>query len=690
MKYLKYITLICLLILISGVIPAQHPVKIKKSEFKTEQEEGFEEAWKNIKLGDKLYNAGKGTYRQAREHYLFAAKYNPDNPELNYKIGVCYVFSDDKYESKKYLTQAYLAKNDVAPDIRLVAGQAFHLMLEFDEAINQYKKYLESLDPKELLLVRPGVQKYIQECENGKALVADPQRVIINNLGGNINSEGDDYNPLLAPNDTAMYFTSRREHDEKAKRSPIDNKHYEDIYVSSAEGGDWLPARNMGKPLNSKNHNSAGVGLSMDGTQLFVYRGYKGGGGIYRSTLKDGEWAAPKNVQPQFRSKNRETSFTASPDAQTVYFVSDNEKLTTGGKDIFISELSASGKWGDPQNIGSEINSPYNEEAVFITPDGNTLYFSSKGHNTMGGYDVFKSERNAMGEWSPAVNLGYPVNSPDDDIFYKVAPDGRHAYYSTNRMGGYGGKDIYDMVYLGEEKEMLMSTEDILIAGIPGEEKKGFFLPSLPVDIDTAYILTGKIFDSKSLEGIMAKLDFIDVDLSKVVATAVANDTGYYRASLPEGKAYGVEIIATDYLFFLDIIDVSGEGSDEEIHQDFGLDKVEVGATVVLDNIFFETSKATLKPESYPQLEQVLKFMNSNPTIRMEISGHTDNTGSLKLNTKLSQARAESVVEYLVEHGIDETKLDAMGYAFSQPISPNDTAEGRAKNRRVEFKILSK
>jgi outer membrane protein OmpA-like peptidoglycan-associated protein len=257
-------------------------------------------------------------------------------------------------------------------------------------------------------------------------------------------------------------------------------------------------------------------------------------------------------------------------------------------------------------------------------------------------------------------------------------------------MGGFGGKDIYRLVFLGEEKEMLMSTEDILIAGLQEDGKKAFFRPVIPIDIDTAYILTGKVFDSETLDGVMAKLDFIDVDISQVVATTVANDTGFYRASLPEGKAYGVEIVATDYLFFLDIVDVSGEDQDEEIVRDFGLDKVEVGATVVLENIFFETAKATLKPESYPQLEQVLKFMNSNPSIRMEISGHTDNTGSLKLNTRLSQARAESVVKYLVERGIDGTRLDAMGYAFNQPIAPNDTAEGRAKNRRVEFKILSK
>jgi outer membrane protein OmpA-like peptidoglycan-associated protein len=209
------------------------------------------------------------------------------------------------------------------------------------------------------------------------------------------------------------------------------------------------------------------------------------------------------------------------------------------------------------------------------------------------------------------------------------------------------------------------------------------------VTIDTTFILTGKVSDASSGDGVMAQLEFIDVDQSRVIATTLSNDTGTYVARLPEGKAYGVEINAKGYLYFLDMVDLTGKVPEEPVRRDFSLEKVEVGTKVILENIFFETNKATLKPESYPQLEQVLKFLDSNPSVRMEISGHTDNTGSLKLNTNLSQARAESVVRYLVERGVAPSRLDAKGYAYSQPVAPNDTAEGRAKNRRVEFKILS-
>lgn len=689
MKYDGFYWLVFLFILVPGSLVAQQNLRIKKAGFRTAQELGFEEAWKSIREGDKYFKAGLGTYRDAREHYLFAAQYNPDHPALNYKIGVCYLFSDDKFESIKYLEKAFLLDEHVSPDIRLMAAKAYQLTLHFDEAIHQYRKYKESLDPKRLVLEAAAINKMIAECENGKALVAEPARVIINNLGDQINSVGDDYNPIFAAGDTAVYFTSRRNHHEKAKRSPLDNKHYEDIYVASSTGETWEPARNLGKPVNHVNHHTAAVAISPDSQTLYVYQGHKSGGGVFRAEMKEGKWTSPRNMPGKLRSKYRETTMCFSPDGKTYYYVSNDEKMTHGGKDILISEQDAQGKWKDPVNMGKEINTRYDEEGVFISPDGNTLYFSSKGHNTMGGFDVFKSERNGMGEWSPAENLGYPVNSPDDDVFYKVTNDARIAYYSANRMGGHGGRDIYKIVFLGEEKEMLMSTEDILIAGMQEDGKTGFFVPAAPITV-AAYLLSGKVYDTRTDEGVRAKLDFIDVDLNKIIATTLSDDSGHYTASLPEGKAYGVEVVARDYLFYLDVLDLTAADPDVVMTHHIGLDPIEVGATVVLKNIFFELNKATLKPESFPQLEQVLSFMNGNPSVRMEISGHTDNTGSLRLNTRLSQARAQAVVDYLTERGTAVERLDAKGYAFSQPIAPNDTAEGRAQNRRVEFKILSK
>lgn len=679
-----------MILLLPVLAYSQQFVKVSKNEFKTENETGLEEAWKSIHEGDKLFKAGKGTYRDAREFYLFAHRYNDKNAELNYKIGVCYLYSDDKYESIKYLRDAYLIKENVGVDIHFLLARAYHLTNEFDRAIEEYNKYLEALHPKKVAQESTRIKRFIEECENGKVLVEDPLRVIINNMGKNINSEADDYNSIFTANDSQMFFTSRRQHHEKARRSAYDNKYFEDIYISKKINGGWGKAENVGKTINNPKHNNAAVGLSPDDKHLYICRGDKDGGDIYESKYKDGKWTSPHSLPSRFNTKYRETSISISPDQKYLFFVSSNPKESIGGRDIYVALKNSQGRWEKPENMGDKINTPYDEECVHIAPDGHSLYFSSKGHNSMGGYDVFKSVKNDLGEWAPPENLGYPINTPDDDVFYTVPPTGKSAYYSANRMGGLGERDIFRIVFLGAEKEIFMSTEDILIAGTQDSVKTGFFTRPQEISIDTTFILTGKIFDAGTMEGIMAQMEFIDVDQSRVIATTLSNATGAYTARLPEGKAYGIEINARDYLFYLDIVDISGESPEEEIIRDFGLEKVEVGTTVVLENIFFETNKATLKPESYTQLEQVLKFMNSNPSVRMEISGHTDNTGSLKYNTKLSQSRAEAVVQYMVERGIEASRFDAKGYAFTQPIAPNDTEEGRARNRRVEFKILSK
>jgi outer membrane protein OmpA-like peptidoglycan-associated protein len=253
-----------------------------------------------------------------------------------------------------------------------------------------------------------------------------------------------------------------------------------------------------------------------------------------------------------------------------------------------------------------------------------------------------------------------------------------------------GGKDIFKMTFLGEEKEAVISTDEQLYAR-PYEPTPSIFF-TIPdyLSLDTSMVLQGRILNSKTQEPVIGRMDLIDVVHNVVIGTAVSDSSGNYKLTIPGKKNYGVEIMAKDYLFFLQVVDLTKDTSDLIIKRDFALSKVEVGAKVVLKNIFFETGKATLKSESFAELENVIKFLADNTTIRLEISGHTDNVGSLKSNTKLSQDRAQAVVNYLVTKGIAASRLEAKGYAFSQPLSSNDTPDGRAQNRRVEFKILSK
>ncbi len=669
---------------------SQEDVKISNKTFKTGISTGFKEAWDSVKEGDRSYKGGLGTYSMARDHYLYAHQYNPDNAALNYKLGVCYLFTDNKYEAINYLLRAYTIDHQVSGDIHLLLGMAYQQVLEFDKAMEQYNSHSSQLEPKEKQEFSATLAKRFDECMNGKSLSRKPVRVIIQPLGEEVNSKYDDYNPLFAFNDTALFFTSRRPY-AKAKRNKIDNKYNEDIYSSTLEAGKFQKAFRYDKPFNTDN-NDAVVGVSADGNTLVLYRGAIQGGDL-QLTSYDPEkkaWTRPKSITGKLTSKDGETSACLSPDGKELYYVSRNSKLTLGGKDILLSRLDSKGKWSEPVNLGMTINTIYDEEGVFISPDNNYLYFASKGHTSMGGFDVFRSARKEDGSWSDPENLGYPLNTPDDEIFYITDRTGSHGYYSAIREGGSGSRDICKVIFLGSEKELVLMTEDQLVAG-PDPGQTGFLMmPELRV-LDHSLLLHGSVIDTtEGIKPIVAKMEFYEPSTGKRRALVVSDTTGSYTVSLPEPQAYAIEINASGYLYYLDILDYTSASGDEKLRQDFFLRKVEVGTKVVLDHIYFETGKAILRPESEEALNQVLRFLENNPSMRLEISGHTDNTGSLRINQKLSRDRASSVVNYLVGKGIPQEMLESKGYADTQPVAENNTTEGRTKNRRVEFIVLSK
>lgn len=691
----KAVLLILLFTLVT-VAYGQEEVVIKKKEFKnTDNTEGFKEAWKSIKQGDKYYDEGIGTFNLARDHYLFANQYNGYNAELNYKIGICYLFSDDKLDAIDYLLKAYELKPEVSHEVKLLIGRAYHMVLEFDKAKQFYLEYQTELPKTEDMAdINERVEKLIIECTHGKTLAQDPRRVIIQNLGEEVNSQYDDYNPLFAFNDTALYFTSRRPlEDKKRKRSEFDNKFFEDVYMSPAVNGGFGSAIPMGKPFNAKG-NQAIVGVAPDGSSLFIYLGDEEGGDIQQLTYlhEKEKWKRPKSLSKQIGSDAVETTAALSPDGERLFFISNNPEQTLGGKDIFISYKTPKGKWDDPQNVGGVLNSKYDEEGIFLSKDGKKMYFASKGHNTMGGFDIFKSELSEDGTWGLPENLGYPINTPEDEVFYMTDSSGVYGYYATIREGGYGARDIYKIIALGSEKEVVTLPKDDLIAGLDFLEKNPFLTMPSKVAVDTSLVITGFVRDTigDADTTILAKLSFMDTEKGEIAATTMTGPDGRFKANLPQPKIYGVEINATGYLYFLDIVDLSGYDPDVPAEKDFFLQRLEVGTKVVLENIYFETGKSVLTVDSYEALDQVVRFLENNETVRLEISGHTDNTGSLRINTNLSEARAKAVVDYVVGRGIEEARLEFKGYADSQPVADNSTPEGREKNRRVEFKVLSK
>jgi outer membrane protein OmpA-like peptidoglycan-associated protein len=425
-----------------------------------------------------------------------------------------------------------------------------------------------------------------------------------------------------------------------------------------------------------------------------IYKGEENGGDIYICKIEEGEWQNPKHLPKEINTDYHESSACFSPDMKGLYFVSDREG-GFGGQDIYYTALSDKSKenklvFEDPVNLGSAINTPYDEMGVFMRADERALYFSSKGHKTMGGYDIFVSFRE-NNEWTEPENIGYPVNTPDDDVFFSVNSTGKRGYYSSVDVEGFGKRDLYMITFLGPEKPHAHKPEYESLAF----EFKPVIETRLEEEVevkDFALVMVrGKIMDQVSHSPLGVLMEIIDNQTFQMIASFESNQrTGEYMVSLPSGKSYAFAVKAKEYLFYSENFEIPPTTVFKEMTKDIYLAKVKVGSKIVLKNIFFEFNKATLKPESIPELERLVKLLNDVPTLKIEISGHTDNIGSQLYNEELSEKRAKAVVDYLVAKDIEPQRLTSKGYGFSQPIASNDTEEGRAMNRRTEFKVISK
>lgn len=671
---------------ISPQINAQQNIKIPNSSLKNGWK-GYGEAIDNVNDGDKWLKKGKGAIHKAIDCYLKALEYNPACAELNYKIGLCFLNSDQKFKAVTYLQTAYDKNKDIDIEVPLHLARALQYNSEFDKALEMYDSFYKSLKDRKKEKYLEAVYKYMDECKNGKELSEKPKRAVIINLGDSVNSVYSEYNPVITGNDSAMYITTRRPLKAKSKPNRLNYFYNEDIYVSEKKGDTWSKAHYLDDgDFNTKSHDAM---LWASANTRYIYDGHKRNGDFYVSILKKGEWKDPKRLSRKFSSKSKESSLSLTGDGNVLYFIRVDQNEGFGGKDIFFARKKANGKWGKPQNIGNVINTKYDEDCVFVSSDGKTLYFSSKGHNSMGGYDIFKSVMDASGKWMKPENLGIPVNTPDDDLFYKSLPGEKKGYFSSERKDGLGGYDIYQVIFLGSEKQLVMQYDEQPLAYFYKPVSDFFGRISGELKIDTTYILKGRLSDAASKKPVVGRINIIDSDISQQVGSAISDSNGMYQIRLNKVKNYGVEINAKDYMFFLDIVNLPQGTKTREFVKDFALNKIKAGAKIVLKNIYFETGKAILASESFEELDKVVNFLKENNDLKIEISGHTDNVGNAAYNTKLSGNRAQAVVDYLVSKGIPVEQLVAKGYGPTQPIAPNTTAKGKALNRRVEFKILS-
>lgn len=683
MKKIIYIGAVLILFFGGQQLKAQVNKEFDKSNFPDKKSE-MKKAIRDIEEGDVFFYDEFPQYDKALEMYEKAQEFNPDNAALNFKIGQCIIKGKgNKISSIDYFEKAYKLKSDMDADILYMLGSAYQLDYQFDKSIDFFKRYLQSLKGNMIVEKSPLVKKRIQECEDGKNLLKNEERVFIDNLGNRVNSTFDEYGPVITADESMLLFTSKRPYTDMPKL--VEGVLYEDVYVSFKKNKAWKDPERLGKPLNTEYHDAV-KGLSNDGGKLIVYKG-DNGGDLFESKMNGASWSKPERYPKQINSDYHEASGSFSYDGKSLYFVSDKPN-GLGGHDIYKSTRLDKGKWSEPENLGPVVNTPYDETAVFMHPDGKTMYFSSKGHNTMGGYDIFKSSME-NGKWTTPVNIGFPINTTDDDVFFVTSASGKHGYYSSIKEGGNGGQDLYMITFLGPEKLFVFNNEDNLIAEKIAPITEKVVAKAVKIDEAKLTLLKGIIIDEKTKQPLLSSIDLIDNKTNQILATFESNEaTGRYLVSLPSGKNYGLAVKANGYLFHSENFDLPDTAQYQEIEKEIALKKMEVGSKIVLRNIFFDFNKSTLRPESNSELANLLTLLTENPKLKIEISGHTDNIGSAAYNKKLSESRAQSVVTFLLGKGIDKGRLTFAGYGFDQPIAPNDTEEGRQLNRRTEFKVL--
>lgn len=725
------------------------------------KDEKLNAALKDIKKGDDLMKAGELFYPRALEFYLKANEFNPDNAELNFKIGACYLYSSFKQKALPFLENAKKLNPDVNDHLYYYFGRAYHLNMQWIQAIEFYESYKKRIaGTEDASKGLTEADKKIQECKYGIELmkdtvrfrkIPDSLRYRIENLGPQVNSSDPDYHPLISADESVLIFTSRRSNTTGGGMDPYSGKYFEDIYRSFNEKERWTLAKNLGEPVNTSNRHDATCGLSVDGQKLYIYLDdtYSGSGNIYECSLSGYNWSEPKKLPSAINTRYHESSASLSPDGKIVYFCSENPKDNSGigSHDIFKSVKNEKGEWGEPENLGPVINTEYDERTVFMHPDGKTLYFSSQGHSSMGGFDVFKSVYNdSLKKWSVPANLGYPVNSPDDDLDFVVSASGKHAYYATIRPDGFGEKDIFRITLpadttpqltlvkgnvtdesgnpVGSKIEISDKKTGKHISTQESNSATGKFLVSLPsgkdyemkvnadgydpyqadfnipkgekykeVDLtiklkrkEQFVDIEGDVKDEKG-NPLRAKIEIINNATGEVIARTTADKLGEYLSRLKAGKNYGIVVSTDGYLFQSLNIDIPPDKDRIKIPT-ITLKKIQAGKNIVLNNIFFDFDKASLRSDSKPELMRVKNVLNDNPSMKIEISGHTDNKGSATYNLQLSEERAKSVIDFLVSSGIDKKRLSFKGYGFMKPTATNNTEEGRQLNRRTEFKVL--
>jgi outer membrane protein OmpA-like peptidoglycan-associated protein/tetratricopeptide (TPR) repeat protein len=684
---MKRITTVFLLLLVSTILLAQNEKEIKTLFKKAETHLLYEE------------------YDLALPIYLKIIDKGWDNANIQFNVGMCYLnvqrqikqaipyfekaiinvtsnYKEGNYKEKRAPKEAwfYLAKS-------------YRIDGQFDKAIEAYLKYKSIVSVSDVY-IHDFIELQVKTCNNAKLMMSKPIKFI--QTEQDFGESGDNYFPAVAGNGKSIAFTAYQEE----KDPDYGTLFFENIKYSVKDDKEWGKPRDLTSDIASDGYFSS-VYLSYNGDFLILYRNDYGNGNLYYSELKGKRWSSVVKFPKQISSRSNETKASLSKDGTVLYFVSDRLG-GFGGKDIWYSIKDNKGRWGTPTNLGEVINTTFEEEAPAISEDGNTLYFASEAHNSMGGYDIFKSTKNSEGVWSEPQNLGYPINTTDDDYFYIPIGDGNLAYMAKYPKTG-GFKKIYSIEFMQTERVIEVVADD---ADVNDSLTMANNTDTVETDKPVAVAKTIIVPSEYELKGTLSlqdnkKLDpsfYIHVlkeDGEVIAALSPDVETGKFRTKLKYGS-YVVKAYGDGYETAEKHIVISEDQQSPEVLSFLEMVPLTVstGEYFVIKSILFDYNSTELDREAKIEIEKLATLMEKNPSLYVEVVGNTDDRGTDEYNQKLSIKRSRAVVDYIHNKGIDKSRFVTKGLGKTNFIAINenpdgsDNPEGRRLNRRVDIKIV--
>ncbi|MEX1240138.1 MAG: OmpA family protein [Cyclobacteriaceae bacterium] len=598
----------------------------------------------------------RGQFSQAIGLLNEAIQKDKNFVEAYYRLGIVYMTLKDFPQAIKNLDKALSLTDDVRKQkiIWYDLGESYFTAGDYDKAGDILSRFLQAetynkpkIDRARLLM--SNIEFARENQKNNSAYRQKP-------LSDTVNAFVMQYFPVLTADQEQLIFTRRM------GGGPSDD---EDLVISRKNArGRWTEPESLSKNINSELNEGTGT-ISADGRKLIFTsctgrQGY-GSCDLYQSVRVGEEWTKPENLGSNVNSTEWESQPSLSADGRTLYFISDR-RGGVGRRDLWVSSLNDKGEWTRAKNAGRPVNTVYDEISPFIHVNNRILYFASNGLVGFGGYDIYFSERDTSSAWTSPKNIGSPVNNHEDQFSLFITADGKKGYYSHEEVkeAGYTSSKIFEMV-------------------IPEENQIRF----------KSNYVKGVVRDAKTKQPLAATIELINLENNET-ESLVSSDSvsGTYLIVLTQGAEYALYVNKKNYLFRSLNFNYSERRNYEPIILDIDLEKAEEGTTAVLQNIFFDVDRFDLKEKSITELQKILRFLKENPLLRVEISGHTDNSGSDAHNVQLSQKRAQAVYEYLAANGIDSKRLTPKGYGSSQPLADNNSEEGRQKNRRIQFKLI--